>query len=273
MGAPATYLVQRHRSSLFSSVPLLIIGADERRIPLETLTPNDTMVAVALDLTAFVDNVLQVRPETTDVLVVIGDPPLEGAWASEMRRDFQSLMSRVTITWLNDLPFDKMLEKAAGLSPRAALLYFLVAVDVTGAPYVQGRALEKLRAVATAPIFGLGDYDFGRGIVGGRLLQSQFLGQQAAIAGIRILAGEPPGNIKIAPAPLGIPVYDWRELHRWGIRESQLPANSTVLFREPGAWEQYRWQIVLAAAAIAIQMLLIAGLLYQRRRRRFAEVE
>jgi len=46
-----------------------------------------------------------------------------------------------------------------------------------------------------------------------------------------------------------------------------------VLFREPTAWEQYRWQIALACALILLQGALIGGLLYERRRRGFAEVQ
>ena len=30
------------------------------------------------------------------------------------------------------------------------------------------------------------------------------------------------------------PVYDWRELQRWGVNEAVLPADSIIRFREPG---------------------------------------
>jgi signal transduction histidine kinase len=41
----------------------------------------------------------------------------------------------------------------------------------------------------------------------------------------------------------------------------------------PTAWEQYRWYIVSALALLALQSLLIAGLVFERRRRRRAEVD
>src|SRR4029077_7821245 len=67
------------------------------------------------------------------------------------------------------------------------------------------------------------------------------------------------------------PIYDWRELERWGISESRLPAGSEIRFRQPSLWEQYRWQISLVAVVILLQAVLIAGLLYEHRRRRTAE--
>jgi C4-dicarboxylate-specific signal transduction histidine kinase len=46
-----------------------------------------------------------------------------------------------------------------------------------------------------------------------------------------------------------------------------------VLFREPTAWEQYRWQIALAIGIILVQTALITVLVREHRRRQFAEVQ
>jgi signal transduction histidine kinase len=48
---------------------------------------------------------------------------------------------------------------------------------------------------------------------------------------------------------------------------------SSVYFREPSAWEKYRWQVMFVSALLLLQAGLITILLYERRRRRFAEVE
>ncbi len=75
------------------------------------------------------------------------------------------------------------------------------------------------------------------------------------------------------PVALGVPQYDWRELQHWNISEDRLPAGSMVRFREPTVWQQYRWQITLMCAVFLLQGALISGLLYQRRRRLYAEVQ
>jgi C4-dicarboxylate-specific signal transduction histidine kinase len=46
-----------------------------------------------------------------------------------------------------------------------------------------------------------------------------------------------------------------------------------VYFREPSAWEKYRWQVVFVSAIVVLQAMLIAGLIYERRRRQFAEFD
>ena len=55
-------------------------------------------------------------------------------------------------------------------------------------------------------------------------------------------------SIKIEPIGFAPPKYDWRELRRWDISESNLPPGSEILFREPGIWERYRWQMALMMA-------------------------
>jgi C4-dicarboxylate-specific signal transduction histidine kinase len=94
-----------------------------------------------------------------------------------------------------------------------------------------------------------------------------------AQAAVRILSGESPGDLKMQPVALGVPQYDWRELQHWNISEDRLPAGSMVRFREPTVWQQYRWQIALMCAVFLLQGVLISGLLYQRRRRLYAEVQ
>jgi signal transduction histidine kinase len=273
VGAPAAFFVQRHRPLLFPSTPMLIVGADLRRIPNATLTENDAVVLLDLDLPAYLENILRLRPETTDVAVVVGNSPVERFWTSELHRDFQPFADRVNLTWFNDLTFGEMLTRAAAMSPQSAILYFLLSEDAAGVTYSQDRALEKFREVAVVPIFGLGDYELGRGIVGGPLMQTQALGQEAAGVALRILRGEKAGVIKPSPVVFGAPMYDWRELRRWGISEAKLPPRSIVQFREPTVWEQYRWQFTLIAAVLVAQSLLITYVLLQSRRRRAAEAE
>jgi signal transduction histidine kinase len=97
--------------------------------------------------------------------------------------------------------------------------------------------------------------------------------RETALIAVRILGGEKAGDIKVPPIGWDTPKFDWRQMQRWGISESRLPAGSGILFREPTAWEKYRWQIVVTAIALLFQTALIVGLLYEHRRRRTVEVE
>jgi signal transduction histidine kinase len=270
VGAPAAFFMQRNRQLLFPTTPMLVVGADVRRISSATRTEDDAAVLLDLDLPAYLKNILRLRPETTEIAVVVGNSPVERFWTSELRRDFQPFADRVKITWFNDLTFDDMLERSATMPPQSAIFWFLLSEDAAGVPYSQDRALEMMREVAVVPIFGMGDYELGRGIVGGPLMQTSVLGQEAAEVGLRILRGEGQGGINPPLVAFGAPMYDSRELQRWKIDEALLPHGSIVQFREPTVWQQYRWQIIGALAIVLFQAALIAGLLFERQARRRA---
>ena len=273
VGAPAAFFVQRNRQRLGSATRVLFFGADHRRIPESSLTVDDVAVLHENDMPAHLENILRVLPETKNVAVVVGSSSVERYWASELKRDFQPFTHRVNITWFDELTFGEMLTKAATMPPNSAIFFLLLIEDAAGVPYTQNRALEKFREVASAPIFGLGDFELGRGVVGGPVLQTQAIGERAAQVAIQILAGEPPGRPGVAPIQYGLPSYDWRELRRWNISEALLPPGSIVLFREPSVWARYRWPITAVAAIIPLQSMLVGYVIIQGRRRRRAEAE
>ena len=145
-----------------------------------------------------------------------------------------------------------MVQRVAVLPPRSAIYYATVRVDARGAPQEDNQSLTRLHAVANAPIFSYVDSNLGRGIVGGPLISVEEVAHRGAAVALRIFGGEPAGSIKTPTLGLAAPVYDWRELQRWSIRESALPPDSTVRFRPPTILEAYRWELTALVAAILI---------------------
>ena len=163
--------------------------------------------------------------------------------------------------------------RVAGLPDNAAVIYVGLFTDGAGASFNPNDALQAIAAAANRPIVIDTETFIGAGGVGGPVTSLNRIGEDAARLAWRILDGTDVSSIPISQADIIRPLFDWRQLQRFGIDAGRLPAGSEVLFRPPTAWEQYRWQIVLIAAALVGQSLLIAGLLHQRRRRHLAEVE
>jgi PAS domain S-box-containing protein len=232
------------------------------------LTTNDTVVSVAFDGNRVLKDIFQLLPGTTNIAVVVGDSPLERFWQSELKRDFGTFGNRVQYTWFNQLPFSEMLKRSSRLPPHSVILYVLLCVDADGIPYTQNQAMVRLHEVANAPIFGFHDSQMGYGIVGGPLLSIKGLSQNSVDVALRILHGEQAGNIKPEAQAQGNPVYDWRELQRWQINEARLPMRSTILFRQPTAWQLYGRYVILALALFGASAILISALFLNLARRR-----
>ncbi|MGC2078107.1 MAG: hypothetical protein WA728_19145 [Xanthobacteraceae bacterium] len=269
-GTAAARFVQQFRQSLFPSTPVLLTTAD--RQSLHSLSADEAAVPVNINFAASIENILRVMPDATNIAVVIGDSPQEKVFLEQMRTAFQPLTNQVTFTWFNELSFNEMMTRAAKLPVHSAIFWCGLIVDAAGESHQEFDALTLLRAVTNAPIFSFVDAYLGKGIVGGPLISVRDVGRAAARATVRILDGETPGDIRTPPIGFGTPKFDWRELQRWNISESRLPSGSKVLFRPTTAWDQYRWQIILIAAAFLLQSALIAGLAFEHRRRRNAEI-
>jgi signal transduction histidine kinase len=271
IGAPAARFFQRFRAQLFPSTVMMLTAVQQRLTSVSDLTAHDAVVANSTDLADVVENILRVLPETRNVAVVLGNSPLEKYWLEQLRIAFEPFTNLVEF-WLNEMSFDDILKTAATLPPRSAIYFALMSVDAAGVPYEQDKALSALHAVPNAPIFSQVDAHFGSGIVGGPLMSVQETSRQAASVAVRILAGEAAGDTKTPPIGFGAPKFDWREMQRWGINEDRLPPGSEVQFRPPTMWDQYRLQVSVAFSLLLFQGTMIAGLLFERGRRRRAEI-
>jgi signal transduction histidine kinase len=271
VGGPAAAFIQRYREQLFPGTAVVYAGVDAQFQHAATLTANETVVAGSLDVGRILDNLLVLLPDTTTIFAVMGTSGFERSWRDELTREFARFRDKVRIEWLDDLSFAEQLSRVSALPPHSAIFYASMNVDGKGILQSDERALVQLREVANAPVFGVYDFQLGRGIVGGPLMSMGELARRSADVALRILQGELAATITSPVQGHGAPTYDWRELRRWNIREARLPAGSAIQFRQSSVWDQYKTYIAVVATVVAVQSVLIAGLVVQRVRRRRTE--
>ena len=273
LGGPAATFARRHRAQIFPETPLLLASVDQQFLGDAPLGTNETAVAVVNDFPGLVDEILQLLPRTRQVFIVMGPGPLGTFWRRQLEVDLTRFHGRLTFLWSNDLSLREVLRRSANLPDDSAIFYINLVTDAQGGAYSDERVLADLHATANAPLFAGHTPMLGRGVVGGRLLAIEDLVSITADAAIRLLDGAPPQSVSVPLSLPSPPIFDWRELQRWGIAESRLPAGSIVRYRAPNLWSEYQGTVLSVVGVLAVQSLLIAGLLYQRRARQRAEVE
>ena len=261
IGGPAATFAQQFRQELFPGTPMLIAGVDSRFVENGTFTDNETTVTRQHDPAMIIDEILRLLPDTRTVMVIVGSSQVEQFWLQEMKREFRRFGDRLQFIFTNELSFAEILERCRTMPARSAIFFAILALDGKGEPRAAGDTVTSLHAVANAPIFGLAG--IGSGIVGGPLLSNAELSRTTAQVALRVLAGESPGSIKTPTQRTGQPTYDARELRRWNIDESRLPAASVVLFRDQTILQRYQRPIALGALLGAIA--LAVGLVRRRR--------
>lgn len=267
MGGPAASFAQQHRAELFPDTPVLITAVDSRFLGNGPLANGVSVIAVKHDPVMALENILHLMPDTRTVMVVIGASSVEQFWLQEVRRSFRPFESRVNFIWTNHLSFADLISASSTLPARSAILYGIWSLDAKGVPQLEDQTLDALHAAANAPMFGLHSHQLGHGIVGGPLISMDDVSHQTADVALRMLKGEPAGNISPRTLAAGTPIFDRRELRRWAIDDTRLGTDSVVRFDEPTSWQRYQGLIVAGVSLVAAQVVIVIALVIGRSRR------
>ena len=235
--------------------------------------PLTTGVSYERTLTPVLNTIRTILPGTKHVALVYGASPLErerfSNYAGVLRRTDPDLEP----IDLGGLAMDDLLERVSQLPDRTVIMNLSVQFDGAGHAFPPLQPCQLITARANAPLFSLPTHEFGCGVVGGRLRDMTVMGQILGEHATKYMRGERLGVVTIPLEQYSILQFDARQLERWHIDENLLPAGSHVEFRRSSLWRDHRSAVIIASVAGALQTLMIAVLLYERRRRRVAEIE
>jgi len=262
IGSIPLEFIERNRTALFkdSAVVFFADHSPPRRIA------NSTGLIVPLDLRSSLSLAAALQPDLQTVYVITDT----GVFEKDARSQFSS-ESRFAVTFLSGLPTKDLEARLATLPGRSAVYYINVNRDGADQNFRPLDYLDRLTAVANAPVYSWVDSAMEHGVLGGSLKDQAVEARTVGELAVRVLRGEPADSIPVASLDLNVNQVDWRQLRRWGISEARVPAGTTIKFREPSPWDRYKIYILGAVAALFAQTALIAGLIAQRARRRQAE--
>jgi PAS domain S-box-containing protein len=261
----------KFRKELFPDTPIVFCLADEAELADLTPAPNVTGVPIKIPWKETLDLALGVHPDTRHVVVIAGTDGLARVYLRDTHRVFRPYENRLAFTYLTDRTLPQLLTEVAGLPPHTVIIYTTFVVDGAGQVYIDAEVSGTVAKAANAPVYSINNTYLGRGITGGHIIDNGAHATRATEIGLRILAGEKPEAITVGDVP-SPPRFDARQLKRWNIAESRLPAGSVVLFKDPSFWKQYRLLILIVGVCL-LEALLILALLVHRRRRRLAEAQ
>jgi signal transduction histidine kinase len=267
---PALDFLLQYRSDLFTNAPIVFVGV--RRPPTEILTagPGITGIIRANTYRKTLDLALKLHPETKEVFVVSGSAERDKRFEKIAREELAGYNKRVRISYLTDLPVSELVNSVKGLPQDSLILYVWQRSALESEKTLQTfDVLEKIRQTASVPIYGMGSRNVGYGIVGGYVQDSERNGLEAAEIVRRIWNNTRAHDIPVDSAS-SVPMFDSRELKRFGLSESSLPSGTVVRFRELSFWEEYKGRIIGVLTLLLLESCFIAGLLIERRRRRRA---
>ena len=269
-GVSALDFIDRRREQLWPSVPVVFAAIDEATMSHRTLPNNVTGATMQLTLQDMV-KVAQIVIPNLKAVALVGDPLERQTFFRHFIDEIPAVAAQVEIVNLMDLPLAELAKRLAVLPDNTAVIYTGIYFS-EGVSYIPAELTGQIAAWANRPVVVTASSYLNKGAIGGYIVQSNPIGQQAGRLALRVLAGESASDIAVAKVPSQL-IFEWSALQRWKISESRLPPGSEIWFREPTVWERYSWQIASVVAVLLIQAGLITVLLSEHRRRQLAEVQ
>jgi PAS domain S-box-containing protein len=271
MSKPPLNFLRKYRGDIFTNTPIVFhalshADADKKN------EVNGVACLIDSQYKNTIDLALKLHPSTNEVLLIAGQPEHDKSLETEVRKELKEFEDRgVKFTSLSDLSLDPLIAKVKSAPDHSIILYVRYSQEELGKTLDAFNSLTLITGAARVPVYTPFESTLGRGSIGGRTALLEDCGRMAAETAIRIVNGAKPQDLPTIMVPT-VPIFDWRQLRRWGIDENRLPKESVFRFREPTFWEQYKWRIIGFISLCATQTLLIAALSLQRARRKRIEV-
>ena len=267
-GAFATEFISRQGTNFFPEAAVLALlnaGVSARNSPRRVMDMSERM-----DLAGTLRAALDLFPKTQRVFVVVGGRGDVFPVLDKAGKEFAPWTNRLTFEYTSEMTYAEIMRRAAALPPETIILYTPFFSDASGQSFAAIDVLDKLTQTASVPIFATLEAYLGRGIIGGSLVRTEAIGQQAGKLALDYLNGriqlvEPVTAFDIPSSMM----FDWRELIRWKADIARLPRDSLFINRPVTLWSQYKGEVMVAAAVfVALSSLILTLLVLNRRLKR-----
>src|SRR5262245_27406249 len=265
---PALQFVLHYRDQLFPGVPVVATATSALGVQLAAAGVTGTMWRAA-DVET-IELALSLHPSTQRVFVVAQE--VAPGYLEGVRAALAKSAAHVELRFLSERSVPDLIAAVRAVPARSLIHFIRFSQPDPGYVMFPDDVVRLVAEASPVPVYVTTDSHVGTGAVGGVVRLAARIGTRLGEIALRILDGTPAGDIPIEDRPAA-PVFDWRQLRRWGIAERSLPAGSSVLFREVSVWERYRAPIVTTVGVLLLQSGLIVALMFERRRRRRAEIE
>ena len=269
LGEQSTKFIVTHRESLAKDARIIAAGFNRstaRRMNL----PSDVIgVFSEFNILKTAELARHLQPDARHLFIIGGSSEFDRWWLETARTDLADFSKNYQTKYLENLTIDAFVAEAAKFPSDSIVLALTIFKDSSGRNFIPREAVRQIAASATAPIYGPYPTYIDGGVVGGNVVTFESLGTAVANLTLDALNGEPITHVQASH----FDVADARQLERWGLSEKNLPPGTVQMFRQPGLLEQYWLAALVAFAVVALQSIVITGLLLERRRRHAAEIQ
>ena len=272
VGGPALQFVHSRRAEFLPGVPVVHVNVTTQEVKALDLPADIIGAPIDPQPGKTIELARRLHPTAERVVVITGGSIADRATEARLRQALRAKGSEPPVEFWTALPMNDVLSRLPRLSPRSIVYLPEMRQDGTGQRLLPQQVAADVVAASPAPVYGDTSNFAANGTMGGYVVPLEDSARKAALLTVALLDGRPVDQLKPAPVP-NVYMVNAQMLRRFDVSDASLPPGAIVKHRQPTAWEAYRWPIVAALLLLALQALLIMGLLRQLRHRRRAQKE
>jgi PAS domain S-box-containing protein len=261
------------QTGLFKNLPIVFLGVNNMKLALaQNDNPWITGTVEKVSMRETLELMHKMHPQATTFVAIV-DGTTTGQIDLQTFYGIQKFLPEVHLSQLSlaDMSYEELGQQLAALREDTVVLLLSAYHDREGRSLVFKDNLHFITSHLSRPLYHIYYHGMGAGIVGGKLVSHFQQGQTAARMVLAILGGTPITSLPVNTDSFNRYVFDFRELQRFGLALSELPADSVILNRPISAFRKYRQGILVVAALLVFGIALALLLLGHLRQRQEAE--
>ncbi len=266
---PALQLALSKQPELFPGTPVVFAGINDFKPAMLAGKKKVTGVAETLNTEGTLKMALALHPETTEIFVVTDHTMTGKSVRKEVGAVVPHLPAGVHVEFAPPATMAELVEHIKRLPDTAIIFISGFTTDKAGQTFSMAEGTSHLTQDARIPAFIVHEGRLGYGPVGGLLLSGRAEGLQAGKIALRVLAGTDPANIPVQIKSPTRPMFDYRQLARFKIPESALPAGSIIINRPSSLYEIHKslvWGTSGVVLALGLVIIVLSISITRRRR-------
>ena len=259
----------RYRDELFPGVPVAFCGINDFKPERIEGVTGFTGVFETYDVRGTIDMIKTVHPNVTNI-AFISDSTVSGqAFLNRIKRFEDQFDNTVSIQYLTNLSPDSLTNALRLLSANTVVLWAIYIRMPDNTALTTKESIRLVTNNTQKPVYCIWDV-VGMGVVGGKVTNPEFQGEEAARSADKLINGIPAGNIPVKGSPM-IYKFDYKMLDKFDIDMGLLPGNSLIINQSFSIFYEQKRTIITVLVVIAFLVIVIFALLYLIRKRRHAE--
>ena len=231
-------------------------------VPDMRFNDKTTIVNMKIDPAKSIAFDIKLFPEISSIYFLAGISPLDKLFLAIGREWAEKNLLDKKVTYVTDLKMREILKMVRQLPEKSVVFAGSFNLDADSVEYNNPEAIRLISSQSNSPVFGYSEMGIGGGPIGGYIASFEKVGQFVGKSAVKILYGADPNSFKITERDYYEYVFDWRQLKKWNLVNSDLiPTGSTIMYEDISFVDRYKWVGGLVLLFIVLQTLLIANLI------------